>query len=330
MSDILPIEVKAPGKVILFGEHAVVYGQPAISIAIDIFSRCLINFSSDQKNHLILKDFEIDIEFTSITNLMERLHNKFKQFGYGIQRMLELRNISIQEINKKGFINIEINSELWKGSGLGSSASTSIAFIKALSILLDIQFEDSEINEIIFSMEKIVHKNPSGIDNHTILHEGFLFYEKGNFRTLNIYRDYHFLIIYSGIPHDTGKVIEKVKSKKMNNENELINIFEDIGNLSRQFIKYISKKAIISNETLNKLINSNHILLKEIGVSNEIIEDIRNSILRNYNVGVKLTGAGLGGCIICNGTLEELRRIKVFFDNKKYASKIVNIYNSRS
>ena len=117
----------APGKCILFGEHAVVYGYPALAIAIDIFSSCQISEREQHGISLILKNYEHTFNFSNINDLLDNIPPKFSQIALGLKLISKKYKILIKKIE------IKIQSDLWPESGLGSSASSSIALLGALN-----------------------------------------------------------------------------------------------------------------------------------------------------------------------------------------------------
>ncbi|MHA1562242.1 MAG: mevalonate kinase family protein, partial [Promethearchaeota archaeon] len=182
----------APGKCILFGEHAVVYGYPALAIAIDIFSYCKISEREQNGIVLILKNYDYSFNFSDINDLCEQIPPKFNQIAAGLELFSKRYNILINKVE------ITIKSDLWPESGLGSSASSSIALLGALNEFYSLNLKKNDISSLAFEMEKKVHGNPSGIDNTTCSQGGLIFYKDHEFQRFDFLKQFKILISYTG------------------------------------------------------------------------------------------------------------------------------------
>ena len=149
----------SPGKCILFGEHAVVYGYPAIAMSLNIYSSCRIKKIPKDIFILRLSNYQKKLQFSSQKEIKNQFPHKFRNFQVGLITLLNQYNIKLQGIE------VEIASDLFMGGGLGSSASTAVSLIAALGSFYNLGLNKGQISEIAYKMEKIIHGTPSGIDN---------------------------------------------------------------------------------------------------------------------------------------------------------------------
>jgi len=301
------IIASAPGKCILLGEHAVVYGYPAISVAINVRSFCTIQKITEKKIHLNLPDFAFNQDFRDLDHLKGSIQTDFNQFSYALGEISSGHKLQISNIS------IRIESDLWKGAGLGSSASTSIAFLMALCNFY--QIDPSKIPDYAFLMEKKVHKHPSGIDNDTCFWGGAIVFQN-NIREKLMIPKFPILITYSGSSHNTGKIVESIKK----NKEKLKPAFNQIKGIVEAGIFSLKSQDL---SRLGELFNENHEILSTMGISTYEIEEIRSICLQNGAFGSKLSGAGAGGCVISLGELVDLQKIMHILQKKDYLCRIV-------
>lgn len=268
------ISAKACSKVILFGEHAVVYNQPAIAIPVKKFyTRVFIKKSSTFKW----------ITDQKITLQEEKL-------------LLNLFDLLFTKTTLPKNISIFIKSNIPRASGLGSSASLSVALIRGLFKFFDVEISIEKLNELAYEAEKIFHITPSGIDNTTISYEKPIFFIKGkepNF--IEIKKSLSFIIANSGIKSYTKEVVNLVREKYIKEQLLLEEIFKEIGNIVKEALFSLEKG---DNYLLGSLMNKNHTLLKKLGVSSPKLDRLVNIAIMNNALGAKVIGAGKGGNII--------------------------------
>jgi mevalonate kinase len=230
------VKVSAPGKVILSGEHAVVYGHPALLTAVS-------------------------------------------------------RRLSIaRERGKKRLI----DSNIPIGCGMGSSAAYAVA-LSALKLKLDGKKWDLQrINNEAYKMEKKQHGNPSGGDNTVVTYGGFLWYRKEIesfkiFSTVKITRKLpEFFIIDTGRPKETTKeMIQFIGEKRTKNPRAVNNIFREIEEITRAFLKFLT----IGGGDLSELIRENQTLLEKLGVVSNFTSSIAKEISK-IGGAAKISGAG--------------------------------------
>ena len=275
---VLMVIASAPGKVILFGEHAVVYGKPAIASAIN--KRIYV------KSRLIDSGSGIQISSEGKTE---------STMGY-VKRAIDLV-IGKKRMKKQG-IEITIDSELPVGGGLGSSAALSIATIKSVSTLFGIDLEKEEIARLGREVESKVQGLSSGIDPFVSAYGGAIYYTNGRFVRQQI-NPLSIVIGYTGSPSSTKNMISNVSHLREKYPKIIDHIFDVIGDISERAKIILGESGDLQeNENeLGDLMNLNNGLLETLGVSSFSLSNLINAALHAGALGAKITGAGGGGCI---------------------------------
>ena len=289
------VRVSAPGKCILFGEHAVVYGYPAIAMAISLKSTCIIEELNEEKIELVFQNYDQTYEFENLNDLLQNLPSQFNQIIYIFKIINERFNIQINRIR------LIISSNLFPSAGLGSSASIAVAIIMAFNTYYNWELEKTDISKLAFEMEKIVHGTPSGIDNTICTFGNVIFFQEKKFHFIEVSDDFKILITYTNIDHNTKLAIEQLKALKIENPLLCDNIFKEIS----LYTEKAELELIHGNlNELGFLMSNNQKLLATLNLSNNTISEIIDIAIENGAYGSKLTGAGLGGCVISVGKEE--------------------------
>ena len=311
----------APGKIILFGEHSVVYGYPAIVTAIKLRTKCIVTESLRNEVQLsIFSKYSLNGSSTGLKReyIMNKEQNEFitqdsnhEQPVNPAYYFITEKVLNLSTSNK--YPHIHISSQIPPGIGLGSSAANSVASLASLSAYMGLNLSMEELNELAFKAEEITHGKPSGVDNTISTYGGIQFYREKKFSQLNIPNfSSYVVIVNSGIPRNTKTYVEKVAKSLEEDKSKYQNILEEIGNLT-----IIAKSSLMEGniQKLGNLMTQNHLLLEELGVSHPILTDLTNSLVKLGSLGSKLTGAGGGGCIIslfddyqkANRAIEEMK-----------------------
>jgi mevalonate kinase len=289
----------APGKVILFGEHSVVYGYPAVASAIGLRAKCSISTSSGQ-NSIIVPNLIPDAKFF----LESKIPSNLKSLEFIMKKIL--KEVEIQ----KNF-EAEILSDLPKSSGLGSSAAVAVSLAASLSNFQGLKYNTKEISEVAYESEKMIHGTPSGIDNTISTFGGSIRFEKGKIKQIPInLASFHFIIVNSLVQRDTKSQVYAVQERYNKNPNQISEVFEDIGVIVEDSIKCLKNGDL---ERVGYFMNENQILLDKLGVGHKQIEKIIKILKEQKTIGCKLTGAGGGGCVIG------------LFDDRKHLNKAIEI-----
>ena len=304
--DVNTTEFSAPGKIILFGEHAVVYNHPAIAAAIDLRAKSSVSNSLKQVSTISVPDIFPKKQFMlNQTPLPQNL----TALKFIIDSFLENSEQS------KNF-DIEITSQIPPSVGLGSSAAVSVALVASLSSFLGNPLNLEDIFKLAHESEKIIHSFPSGIDTTISTYGGGIFYEKGVTKKLSFeFSSSYVVVINSLVQRNTKDIVEEVKRKYEKYPDSIKEIFNNIHNIVIEAEKALINEDIIE---IGKLMSSNHNLLKDLGVSHDYLDMIVNVLDEKEALGSKLTGAGGGGCVIS------------LFDDLTKAKEVIEIMKEKN
>lgn len=272
------------GKAIVFNEHFVVYGIPAIVSAIGKYTIAKVE-AADKTGWKIIDNRK------ATPNYKEEKINQQKE---SINLILKKLNI---DLSKKG-IQITLEGNLYAASGIGASAASCVAIVRALSQHYNLDLSNDEINIIAYEGEKGYHGNPSGIDNTASTFGGLIWFEKGENNVMDkieLQTPVEIVIGNTGKIANTTAAVAGVKERKEKNPEKYKEIFDRAENIA-----YLAKDALQDEDyqELGKLMNENHKLLQQIEVSSREL-DFLVKLARNHGaLGAKLTGGGLGGNII--------------------------------
>ena len=288
------IIARAPGKIILFGEHAVVHQMPAIATAVDKTATVELHETNELSAGSVLLNV-IDYNDKQIFD-MKRLDYYTKPnispvFHPLVQVLKQISLTTDENINKG--LEISIKSDIPRGAGMGSSAAVSVALTAVLGQYFSLNLSLDAISQIAFIAEKIVHGNPSGIDNSTCTYGGGIMFEKGNVQTVSIPK----IAIVVGDtrkPRQTKLMVGKVGQRK-EKWNFYSRIIEAIGALVKESIPLLIKGDEIA---LGELCDINHGLLDALGVSSPELNHLVEIARQKGAWGANLTGGGGGGCMI--------------------------------
>ena len=272
------------GKVILLGEHSVVYGRHAIAVPVPQTIRVKIE---DCKESVMLMIPSWGIEYQLDKDIEQR--QSFEKPAGAILERLNLSN--------KG-MRIEVFPDIPRGMGLGGSAAIAVAIIRGLSNHFNLGLSDEEVNGMAFESEKIAHGNPSGIDNTMATFGQPLIYRTGEpplVERLNINESFSLVVGFSRHEGVTAKTVRNVREGWRKNTAMYEKIFDDIDDLVLK-----SVTAIQNNDfaLLGQMMNFCQGLLNALQVSNPELERLIGLAREAGALGAKLTGGGGGGAMI--------------------------------
>lgn len=279
-------QASAPGKAILFGEHAVVYDQPALAVPLSTL-RTTAHIKATDAVQPTIKVIASDIRQSFW------LHERDDRDPLAYAIRLTLKEI---EAEVDAPFEIRISSDIPIAAGLGSGAATSIALIRVLAAYFNVALGDRIISEIAFKVEKLYHGTPSGIDNNVITYEQPLYYKRGEDPIpFTLGTPLHLVLGHSGVSSQTGTVVNAVRERWLASTSEYDAIFLQIGSLVDLAYRALKAGKL---ETIGSLMNENHSLLQQMGVSVDAL-DIMVDYARSAGAyGAKLSGAGAGGFMI--------------------------------
>lgn len=283
----------APGKIILAGEHAVVYGHPAIALTIDRGVRIRV-----QEASVALKEGRGPTLKASGLGFSGRVRPGLDGEGpqvlrVALDKLVELLGERVRDLD---FI---AESEIPAGRGLGSSAALSVAMIRGVKQYYDEELSKPEERRLALELERIFHGSPSGID-HTVISQGSLICFKrkeheAQIETITLPRPLHVAIGIAGPHGGTLKVVEALSQRAKRHPDCFGHIFSGIATVVREM------KMCLENgqyAAVGELMNVNQGYLNALSVSTPELEKLCAIARENGALGAKLTGAGGGGAVI--------------------------------
>jgi mevalonate kinase len=295
----------APAKIILFGEHFVVYGEPAIVLAIDKRAYAKAELREDKK--LFLRSLNLNIagffengNFRVETGNQKEARMKLEPLKCAVEKVLE-------SSGEKVGLNIEVNSTVPVAAGLGSSAAVAAAVAAAVGALLNVKMSKEDVFRIAYEAEKIMHGTPSGVDPAIATFGGTLLFQiDTGFKPLDVKADIPLVIGNTGVERSTRSQVAKVRGLR----DRYPQIVEPMMRAAREIVlRAIEALKEGDLETLGELMNINHALLYGLGVSDESLEWLINAARKAGALGAKLTGAGGGGCMIALANRDRVENV---------------------
>lgn len=292
----------APGKAIIFGEHAVVYKKPAISVAVD--KRAKITITPSKSQTIFTCD---DLNVKAEINLNKKeFHMISGQKGI-VEYILE--TLSLKHDNTS--ININLTLDMPIGAGLGSSAAITVALIAALDDYHGKKLNLEKIAKIAHQVELNVQGSASPLDTATSTYGGLIFLdENSKVSRLNAKFENVMVIGYTSQRGNTGQMVANVRKLKEKYPILVDSVMDTIANITLQ-AKELFEKETLNEDNLHEvadLLNINQGLLDAIGVNTLELSKMIYISRKTGAIGSKLTGAGGGGSIIalCPGKIEEV------------------------
>ena len=274
---------KSHSKIILIGEHSVVYGYPAIAIPLKkIWIECVVE--------------EAKTSF---------FHNKVDTLSVAVFTALK----HLKKENAK--IKYKVTSQIPPKRGMGSSAAVSIAAIRAVFDYFEEKVDDELLEKLVHTAEIIAHKTPSGLDAKTCLSDKAIkFIKNKGFSYIDLNLDAYLVIADTGIYGNTSEAIQNVKN--LGNKADIS--LKKLGELTDEITKILTENIESKEEKVDKI---GKIMTKantELGNLNITIEKTDlfvKTAIENGASGAKISGGGLGGCVIALAkNLEIVEKIK--------------------
>jgi mevalonate kinase len=286
----------APGKIILFGEHAVVYGRPALAVpVIQVHADIEVLDSPRAGIWIDTPDINLHAELNSLSsdhpiaavihNFLFLSHTSLPPTGRGVR-------------GEGRFPNLEINisSSIPVASGLGSGAAVTVALARALSSHLNHPMTDEEVNAFAYEIEKLYHGTPSGIDNTVVTYAKPVYFVRSQpIEVFKVGRPFTIVIGDTGISAPTKESVGDVRKLWEADKAKWEKTFDQVGEIAGK-----ARANIESGEwkVIGELMNENHMLLQEMKVSLPELDHLISAARNAGALGAKLSGGGRGGNMI--------------------------------
>lgn len=302
MSNSEKITASAPGKTILFGEHAVVYGKPAIAAAVDRRAYVTVEKREDNRVH-------VDIGELGLSGFLD-LESETIQMENGEENrrgILEYILNALKKTESENGMDVTVNLDIPIGAGLGSSAAVTVATILSASTYNKIKLTRDEIAKYAHQVELEVQGAASPIDTTLSTHGGIIYLARDAEEIINLNINYEIPIVI-GYTSKRGNTKELVNTVRIKTEkypdvmHPILNSIEALTNGAREAI------LMEDHQVIGELMNINQGLLDAIGVNTEELSNMVTVARRTGAIGSKITGAGGGGSIIayCPGRIDEV------------------------
>lgn len=273
---------KAHGKIILMGEHAVVYGEPSIALPFPAVE--MIASVSAYEGPV-----RLDCSY------YHGIADDMPEILQSLKKAIELALESLKQPYENLAINIE--SAIPPERGMGSSAAVAVAVTRAIYNYFNADLDHGRLMHMVNISEKIAHGNPSGLDALTTSSLSPVYYRKGaDIIPFSLKMDAYLVVGDTGVTGQTKEAVQSIADR----------IEKEAQPISREKIALLGKLAnhakgfLERNEAkdLGEAMNQAHLLLAELGVSNKELDNLVSAAREAGALGAKLTGGGRGGCMI--------------------------------
>lgn len=296
----MKIRVSAPGKLMLMGDHAVVYGFPCIVTAVD-------------------KRLYVEAEI--INNKEDEIITpQVKESRFVLETIADFK----EKFKLKKSVKIVTKGDFSHNVGLGSSSAVTVATFSALSSLFNVSLSKRQIFELSYKVNLKIQGLGSGFDIAAATYGGTLYFVTGGkaIEPLNI--DLLPLVVgYSGVKADTPFYVRRVAETFKNRKNEMKLIFEKIAKLVESAKKSLREKNL---KKLGRYMTDNHKLLQQLKVSIPKLDEMVEAAVKAGAYGAKLSGAGGGDCMIA--LVSEDKRKTVEKAIEEVGGEIINVENN--
>lgn len=254
---------KSHSKIILMGEHSVVYGYPALALP---------------------------LKTIGVTCRIFPARSPLQRRGDALSKAISLALDYLDQ--GQAPIRFRVQSQIPSKRGMGSSAAVSIAAIRAVFDYFQADLEDHVLEDLVMQAEQVAHLNPSGLDAKTCLSDQAISFTKGvGFNQLAVDLDAYLLIVDTGIYGQTKEAVKKVADLGPKKDADLA----ALGQLCEAMEEQIRQKDL---QQMGQIMNQAHHHLSQLGVSIKEVDELVETARKEGALGAKMTGGGLGGCIL--------------------------------
>lgn len=293
------VSANACAKLILLGEHAVVYGEPALAIP---FSALRARAAVEAwigvpagRIHIFARELDLDQEWSSLPD-NHLIRNAL---------LLVLSELGIERIPT---CKLNLSTEIPIAAGLGASAALAVAVMRAFSAFLGHPLAPERLNALAFESETLMHGTPSGIDNTVVVYEQPILFEKlRGFEVINACSDWHFLVADSGIKKATALTVSQLAQDYASNPLEIGAVIHDIGQLTLEGARALTQGDYAA---LGAALNANQELLSLLNLSCPELDTLIMAARAAGAGGAKLTGGGKGGHLLALVRPENIDQVR--------------------
>ena len=275
---------KSHSKIILMGEHSVVYGYPALALP--------------------LKSIKVTCRIFPARKALENRGDALSKALF-----VALEHLGQEEAP----LHFKVQSQIPSKRGMGSSAAVSIAAIRAVFDYFQAPLSEELLEELVQEAEQIAHLNPSGIDAKTCMSQDAIrFIKDQGFEKVPLNLDAYLVIADSGVFGQTKEAVKKVAQLGSEKEPHL----EALGSLCQE-----AEVAILAQDlpALGQKMNQAHQHLQALGVSHDLVDGLVDLAKKKGALGAKMTGGGLGGCMLALVTSKDAAKSVAYHLRKKGA-----------
>jgi mevalonate kinase len=295
------IIASAPGKLLLFGEHAVVHGYPCIVTAVDQRLTVTVRKNGENIFHLDAPDVGLSAYSKTLADLGKKSLPKAVAFIEMLYKRF------LEKLPQKEGIVVTTKSDFSSLFGFGSSSAVTVAFAKALTTLYGLDLSKNELFELCYKAVIDVQGVGSGFDIAAAIWGGTIYYISPAkiVETLPILH-LPLVVGYTGIKADTPTLVRSVQNLQKHEPQRVTYIFEQICNIVNQ-----GREALIAGDwgLVGRLMTQNQLLLRELHVSGVKLDELISAAENNSSYGAKLSGAGGGDCMVA--IAGESKRVQV-------------------
>lgn len=275
----------APGKVILVGEHAVVYGHPAIAVPVtQVQAQASVEAGAAGQGTVIVA-----------ADLDRRIALREAAEDDPLARTVRL-TLELIKLARDPDVTITVTSTVPIARGMGSGAAVSTAIVRALARHFDYWLPSRAVSDLVYQTEVLYHGTPSGIDNTVIAFEKPIFFVKGEgWEVFWVDTPFLLAVADTSIESSTREVVGDLRRRYQADPARYGPLLDRIGRTA------VSARTAMEQgymETLGHLMDENHALLQELGVSCPELDRLVVAAREGGALGAKLSGAGWGGNMI--------------------------------
>ncbi|MBK9122697.1 MAG: mevalonate kinase [Chloroflexi bacterium] len=272
----------APGKVILLGEHAVVYGQPAIAFPVSAL-RTRVTVDVADQLRVTSAIWDRSYQIADVAMHADPVYSAISLTAEALGIPIPIRHYTIE-------------SDIPAASGLGSGAALSTALGRSVALAAGIDIDPAVLNDVVFEVERLYHGTPSGIDNTVVVYEQPVYFVRGHpIQRLHVRGEYTFVVADTGIRAPTRESVADVRALMVTQPAATTAAVSAIGELATRTRDAL---AVGDSRDVGNCMNQNHSLLQQLTVSSPELDRLVQAAIDAGAIGAKLSGGGRGGNMI--------------------------------